>query len=230
MILFTRTAPGRPPRSAGLKVDEQGAVVGWQSSGQRVGRFGRTLDDGERDALVAALAAAAGAPPGAAPEGASGGGATEQVNAEGFGLSLGAGVVPPEPAATLVRLLRDLHTDLLDHPVAALELDVSTGSPATASLRHVGDQAIVVRLVDVSVRTSNFDADSAIADQSTVGLGVSIEGPVEPGWTQSIDGLEIGEPIAGGFRTVKVDGAAVDFEGDGAARPAELAWMDGDDE
>ncbi|MDO9456256.1 hypothetical protein [Nocardioides sp.] len=232
MIRFTRTEPGRPPRTAGLEVDDAGEVVGWETAGDRVGRFGRTLLADELEALRGAVETAAAAAPGdlevAAPGGA---GASEQVNADGVGVFLDAGAEPPALAADLVALLRELHVDLLGHPVAALELHVSGSptDPGTAALRHLGEEALVVRTGGASARASVFDAGSAVVDQSATTVEVDVDGPVDPGWTHPLSGLEVGAPVAGGFRTVKVDGVAVDVDGSGVPRPVELVWMDGDD-
>jgi hypothetical protein len=230
-IRLTRTSHGTPPLSMGIEIDDAGRAAGWQTSGNRVGRFAHSLSERELKALDRALAAAKEAEIEAAPDSASQvqppSGAVEQLTANGLpDLVLDAHEKPPAGFKDLVKLLRKLREKLADSPVAAIELSVA-GPPFDAQLRHVGQQSVTVRMGTLSVKATLFKRDSSIADSKTYTVDASgVDGPVGPGWTLPlVDDLAIDAPGKGRFLTVSVGAPEVDALGDGVLRSAQFVWM-----
>jgi hypothetical protein len=222
-VRMTRTTPGRPPQSLGVEVDDAGRATGYQTAGNRVGRFARELTAEERDALAAAAREAAAAdlaavPP---PTGASEQLLTDDVDARFDPLR------PPAGLAGIVEVLRALREDLAGSPVAAIALEVG-GSPPAAALRHVGTEPLTVRAATLTVTATLFDADSGIAgtaEHTVDASGVGDE--IGPGWRLPlVADVGVAAPGKGGFRTVTVTGAEADAVGDGVLHRVELGWMD----
>ncbi len=225
IVRLTRTSGGTAPQFSGVEIDDGFAAQAWQTSGHRVGRFARPLSSTERTALRRALTAAASAPP-APPPALRPGAVTEQITADGLDLLLDAHRPPSGGACDLVELLRTLHQDLADSPVAAVELEV-TAPPLTARLRHVGTQPLAVRLGSLTLQATVFDEDSGIVDSVSRRIPApEPDGSVAPGWSLPlVDDLAVPEPVEGGFLTVTVGPAEVDVLGDGVLRRAEFGWM-----
>jgi hypothetical protein len=229
-IRLTRTSHGGPPLFLGIEIDDDGRAAGWQTSGNRVGRFARELSTRERSTLERALTSArsAGAPAGLDPTSQvqPPSGATEQLTANDLpAVVLSAHQKPPAGFKDLFKLLRKLRDQLADSPVAAIELRVD-GPPFDAQLRHLGHQPVTVRMGTLGVKATLFKRDSAIADSKTYTVDAGVNGPVGPGWTLPlVDDLAIDAPRKGGFLSVSVGTAEVDALGDGVLRSAEFVWM-----
>jgi hypothetical protein len=229
-VRLTRTSHGTLPESAGIEIDDDGRATGWQTSGSRVGRFARDLLAQERDALERALSSARAADAPAAPDPNAvrpPSGATEQLIADGLpGVALDEQATPPPGFKKLVRLLLKLRDDLVESPVAAIELLVD-GPPFGARLRHVGPEPVRVRMGTLTVLATLFKRNSAIEDSKTYTVDASeVNGPVRPGWTLPlVDELGIDAPRKGRFLTVSVGTPEVDALGDGVLRSVEFSWM-----
>jgi len=225
-VRLTRTAGGTAPQFSGVEVDDGFDAFAWQTTGHRVGRFARSLTSRVRRALERALAAAAETEPVAPPD-LRPGGVVEQVIAEGIDLVLDAHASPPVGVGDLVGLLRGLHEDLADTPVAAIELEVEpAGSSPAARLRHVGKTPLTLRMTSPTLQATVFDADSAVLDSASVTVEASLDEPVGAGWTLPLaDSLGVPAPVDDGFLTVIVGPAEVDVLGDGVLRRAEFGWM-----
>ena len=229
-VRLTRTSHGTLPESAGIEIDDNGRATGWQTSGNRVGRFARDLTAQEQVALDRALTSARGAdapapPDPNAPKPPSG--ATEQLIADELpGVVLDDLATPPPGFKKLVRLLLSLRDDLVDSPLAAIELAVD-GPPFRAELRHVGSEPVRVRIGTLTVLATLFKRNSAIEDSKTYTVDASeVEGPLWPGWTLPlVDELGIDTPRKGRFLTVSVGTPEVDALGDGVLRSVEFSWM-----
>lgn len=225
MIRYVTNTPGPRAHSCGVEIDDDFTAAGWQTDGDRVGRFRRPLTAAERRTIERSLTAARdvdATPPAPGPR--RPGSTTERIIAEGVDLSVGTDV--PGPAADLVDRLRDLQAALADSPVAALALEV-TGAPRRGRLRHVGDEPMVVRMTSLTVTVAVFGPDSALID--TVDRTVDASGTgdrIRPGWTLSL-GEDLDGPAvpAGGFLTVTVAGAQADVQGDGILREVEWGWV-----
>jgi hypothetical protein len=229
-VRLTRIAHGHRRQSEGLEIDEEGHATGWQNSGQKVGRFARTLSAEERQTLDRALAGAREAVSGAVPDPPPSvlppSGVTEALVADG-----GVDVVlntdaPPPGLGDLVALLLAVREDLADHPVAALTLEV-TGPPYAAALRHAGSEPLVVRLGPLTVKGAVLDEDDVVLDRTSLRVdAVNVDGPVGPGWTLPLaDDLGLALPRTGGVLTLTVGNPEVDIRGDGVLQPTELGWM-----
>ncbi len=222
---LTRTTHGTRTSEVGVEVDDAGHARAWQTSGHRVGTFARDLTPAERTALADASRAARDADAPAVDGGPSA--SREQLVADGMpDVVLDGQASAPAGFADLVGVLRRLRTDLADDPVAAIELDVHDG----AAVRHVGTSPVVVRLgASLSVEVTVFDADSAIADQTTHPVDVDpLHGPVGPGWELPlVADLGVRDRPGDGFVTVRVGPVEVDALGDGVLRATELTWSDG---
>jgi hypothetical protein len=228
-VRLTQTATGRPPRSYGIQIDDDGHATGWQTAGHRVGTFARELSGSERARLERALTAArnAGAP--AAPAGGPipPSSATDQLVADGLpDLVLSSGAQAPPGYDELYQLLLELRESIAESPLAAIELDVS-GSPLSARLRHVGSGPVTTRMATLTVQATLFDRDSSIVDSATHTIDASgATGQVGPGWNLSLaDDLGVKPPRKGGFLTVTVGTPEVDALGDGVLRGTEFSWM-----
>lgn len=224
-IRYSTNTPGPRAQSSGVEIDDEFTAVGWQTDGDRVGRFRRPLTVAERRALEQALDAARDAGAATPARGPRRPGATtERIIADGVDLTIGAQV--PAAAAELVDRLRDLQAQLPDSPVAAVALEV-TGPPLGGRLRHVGDQPVGVRMTSLTVTVAVFGPDSALVD--TVDRTVDASGTgerVSPGWTLPLAEDLGGPPVpAGGFVTVTVAGAQADVLGDGIFRDVEWGWV-----
>jgi hypothetical protein len=229
-VRLTRNAYGHRRQSEGLEVDDEGRATGWQSSGQQVGRFARTLSAQERETLDRALARAQEAVSDAAPEAPPAvlppSGVTEALVADG-GVDVVLGTdAPPPGLEDLVALLLAVREDLADHPVAALALEV-TGPPYAAALRHTGSEPLTVRLGPLTVKGALLDEDDVVLDRTSLRVDAGdVDGPVGPGWALRLsDDLGWGSPRTGGFLTLTVGTPEVDVRGDGVLRPTELGWM-----
>lgn len=224
-IRYVTNTPGPRAHSSGVEIDDDFTAAGWQTDGDRVGRFRRALTAAERRALEHALDAARDVgtmPPATGPR--RPGATTERVIADGVDLTVGSEV--PAAAADLVDRLRDLQAALPDSPVAAVALEVTEG-PLGGRLRHVGDEPVGVRMTSLTVTVAVFGPDSALID--TVDHTVDATGTgdrIEPGWTlplaEDLDGPAV---PAGGFVTVTVTGAQADVLGDGIFRDVEWGWV-----
>lgn len=228
-VRLTRTSHGTVPESAGIEIDDGGYATGWQTSGNRVGRFARELSAQERVALDRALTSAKDADAPATPDPNAAkppSGATEQLIADHLSVVLDEHATPPPGFKKLVRLLLSLREDLAESPVAAIELEMD-GPPFRAQLRHVGTQPMRVRMGTLSVQATLFKRNSAIEDSKTYAVDASgVNGPVGPGWTLPlVDELAIDAPREGRFLTVSVGAPEVDALGDGVLRSVEFSWM-----
>jgi hypothetical protein len=229
-VRLTRTSHGTLPESVGIEIDDGGRATGWQTSGNRVGRFARDLSAQERVALDRALTSAREADAPAAPDPNAvkpPSGATEQLIADGLsGVVLDERAAPPPGFKKLVRLLLRLREDLVESPLAAIELGVD-GPPFRAQLRHVGLEPVRVRMGTLTVLATLFKRNSAIEDSKTYTVDASgVNGPVAPGWTLPlVDDLAIDTPRKGRFLTVSVGTPEVDALGDGVLRSVEFSWM-----
>lgn len=224
-IRYVVNSPGPRAQYSGVQIDDDSTAVGWQTDGDRVGRFRRALTPTERRALRRALDAARdarSAPPAAAPR--RPGATTERVIADGVDLTAGAEV--PPAAADLVDRLRELQGRLSGSPVAAVALEV-TGPPWTARLRHVGDEPVAVRMASLTLTVAVFGPDGALidtVDRAVDGSGVGDR--VGTGWTLSlVEDLDRPAVPAGGFATLTVAGAQADVRDDGILREVEWGWV-----
>ncbi len=226
-LRLTRTTHGARTASATLEIDGDRASCA-QASGQRVGRFARSLSTRERRALDRALAAAASAEPPAPPAGPfRPSGTVEQLIGDGLPeLVLDSAATPPGAFKDLLRLLFRLRENLGESPVAVIELEVA-GTPPGARLRHLGSDPIRLRISTLTLTTTLFGPDSAIVDTSSEVVEASaVDGQVGPGWAiPLVSDLGVAAPAKGGFLTVTVGTAEVDALGDGVLRPAVLSWM-----
>ena len=237
-LRLTLSAYGSSHLEIGLVVDDDGHVTGWQTSGWRVGRFGRELTATERASLAAALEAAshstrpepaegqdADSPP-TAPRPPSG--STEQLVAHGLpDATFASNATPPPGFEDLIEVLRGVREHIAEFPVAAIELDVS-GSPLSARLRHVGTEPVDVRSDDeLLIEAVVYDEDYLEVERAAP--PVSSAGPngaVFPGWELDlVDRLDLSPPPRGGFVSISVGSLRVDSLGDGVLRQAEFSWV-----
>lgn len=227
MITYVRSEPGTPPRSEGLEVDDDGYAVAWRTAGNRVGRFARPLTAAERDELESARTVAAGDPDDdQAPRPAGASGVSELVRAEGVALTCDPDAVPSAVVA-LVERLRTLLDDLVDSPVAALELAIepaADGGSTAVALRHLGDQPVTVRVATLTARATTFDAGSGIVEDTRDDVVVDLDGPVGAGWSVTFDDLHLPEVEEGGFQTVRLDPLTAVVRDQDGPRQVELGW------
>lgn len=224
-IRYVTTSPGPRPQSYGVEIGDDFTALGWQTFGDRVGRFRRALTATERQAVERALDAARVAgptPPAGGPR--RPGATTERIIADGVDLVVGDDT--PAGATGLVDRLRDLQADLADSPVAAVELEV-TAPPLGGRLRHVGAEPIAVRVASLTVSVAVFGPDNALVDTVDRTVGASVVGDlIKSGWTLTLaDDLGAPPVPAGGFLTVTVGGAELDVLADGILRAVEWGWV-----
>jgi hypothetical protein len=210
-----RRAGGQPPSDAEL-LDLDGAefTLVRTIGGPRVGCFaGRVLGDvvATVDRLAAAVAAQgdlATVPPRDA--------ALETLELGGVRLRGGHHQRPDGAWAEAIALARRLVDELTDSPVAALGLDV-VDDGATARVRHLGDEPVVVDLAGATARADHTAGDGRLLGSWQGDVHPLAVNPVEtgPGWALDV-GLVHGFTLAPGdvltvilvFGLV-VDGAAV---------------------
>jgi hypothetical protein len=220
---------GGPPQWLGVEVDDDDQARSWQTSGGTVGRFSRALLPKERTALRRAITAAKkavaeGGQPNATDRVWKPEGSTEQLSADGLpALELDPHEDPPKGFGSLLRVLRTLLGDLVDSPVAAIALEVD-GTPPRARLRHVGPEAVDVRLGSLSVEAHLFDEGDAIVDSAALRVdGPAQAAEVGSGWSFGLsDNLGIAAPTKGQFLVVSVE-LELDANGDGVLRRARLS-------
>lgn len=225
-IRYGMNTPGPRAQYSGVEIDDDFTAVGWQTDGDRVGRFRRALTAAERRSLERALQAARRAgptPPAKGPRRPGAG--TERIIADGVDLTVGPDV--PADAAELVDRLRDLQADLTDSPVGAIALEVTTGPRLQVRLRHVGAEPVGVQMTSLTVSVAIFGSDSALVDTVDRTVDASdVADRVAPGWTLApADDLDPPAVPAGGFVTVTVTGAQADVLGDGIRRAVEWGWV-----
>jgi len=232
-VRLTRSSAshGGAPQWLGVEVDDVGQARSWQNAGGSVGRFARALLPKERTALTRAIssakkAVAAGGESDATEHLWKPDGSTEQLSAGGLPeLEFDPHEDPPKGFGSLLRVLRTLMGDLVDSPVAALALEVR-GDPLKARLRHMGSEAVQVRLGALSVESTLFDQDSTIIDRAAL----RVEGPSEAaevgtGWVFELgDELGIAIPRKGQFLVVSTE-LESDADGQGVLRKARLSRM-----
>lgn len=226
-IRYVSTTPGPRAQSSGVEIDDEFTAFAWQTDGETIGRFRRSLDAAERDGLTRALDAARRtepAPPAGGPRRPGAG--SERIVADGVDVTVGSEADPA--AADLVDRLRELADRLTGSPVAAVVLEV-TGPPWTVRLRHSGDADISVRAPTLTVSVAAFGPDSELLDSTdrTVESGADATGEdrVGPGWTLDLIENDDSPAVpAGGFATVTVTGAEADVRGDGILRRIEWGW------
>ena len=225
-VRYHTNSPGPRAQYSGVEIGDDFTAVGWQTDGDRIGRFRRALTADERRALERALQAARGAgptPPAKGPRRPGAG--TERIIADGVDLTVGPDV--PAAAADLVDRLRDLQADLTDSPVGAIALEVTTGPPLQARLRHVGAEPMEVQMASLTVSVAVFGPDSELVDTLDRTVDASEVGDrVAPGWALApVEELEPPTVPAGGFATITVTGAQADVLGDGILRAVEWGWV-----
>lgn len=223
------SSPGRPAQNLGVEIDDNGWGASWQTSGGRVGRFGRALHASEQAALKRALAAAKKSTwdPATAPEPVwSSGGSTEHLRADGLpALALDPNAPAPKGYGGLLRVLRTLRGDLTDSPIAAVSFEVD-GDPQRAQLRHLGTDPVTVQLGTLVLEAHLFGADGALLKSAKF----TVEGPADPfeigpGWAFAL-GAELGlpGPEAKQMMVARVE-ITSDVLGDGLLRRSELSWV-----
>ena len=216
---------GRPATNIGIEVQDDGRASSWQTSGQRVGRFGRMLTATERAALRRALTTAANSPsPTPDPTRVwTADGSTEHLTSPGLpSLEFEPNDKPPKGFAALIRFLRSLQESLLESPLGAIALEVD-GKPLGARLVHLGQEPMAVRLGEIAMEAVLFGADSAIVDRTET----SVVGPTEssvvgPGWQFPLsEQLGIAQPKPKQMLVVNLV-VHVDALGEGTGRPCAL--------
>jgi len=225
-VRYHTNSPGPRAQYSGVEIGDDFTAVGWQTDGDRIGRFRRALTADERRAMERALQAARRAgptPPAKGPRRPGAG--TERIIADGVDLIVGPDV--PAAAADLVDRLRDLQADLTASPVGAIALEVTTGPPLQARLRHVGAEPMDVQMASLTVSVAVFGPDSELVDTLDRTVDASEVGDrVAPGWALApADDLDPPAVPAGGFLTVTVTGAQADVLGDGIQRAVEWGWV-----
>lgn len=230
-VRMTSITYGHQVDESSIEVDDDFRATGWQDSGSVVGRFARDLTATERTRLQRALASAVEAAAGLdRPDPGrrrSPSGYLEQVTADGLDVVIEGNDEPPAGVEPLVELLTGLRENLLESPVAAVELVVS-GSPLGARIRHAGGEPIALRGGSLTVESTAFDRDSSVVGGTTQTVEVpGLDGPVEAGWELPLtDDLGLPKRPKGGFLTVSVGPLEVDSRGDGILRETALSWMD----
>jgi hypothetical protein len=195
---------GRPPADdEALEIAPDGAFTARRTvGGGRVGRFAGRLDAAVVDKLSAAVDAV-----GAGDDltiATPADGATEVVEAAGRTGQFGSNEKPPVPWKALVDRLRTLlDGEVLEHPVAALEVVATT---RTARLGHIGTEPLDVDVASVAVRAVRLDEGGAVlgrwngslgpvADEDTkAAAGAAQRVTAGPGWEQELPfrhGLEL---------------------------------------
>jgi hypothetical protein len=212
----------------GVEVDDHGHATGWQTGGVRVGRFARELTWAEQAALDEAMQnlsydGGPGAATGDAPTAPSG--VAEQLVGDGLHATFDPVSGPPPGLEPLVAILTSVRDDLVESPVAAVELSVS-GS-RDVRLRHAGSEPIRLRADGpLRVDITAYDADNTLIDTETHSADVTGLGDeVAPGWEQTLlDRIALTAP-SGGWLSVSVSSLDVDALGDGVLRKADLSWV-----
>lgn len=195
-----------------LEVDDDGTWRALVTSGERVGRFGGTLDGGALDDLKAGVAAAADAGPPTRQDPWPAGGAVETFWAGDVVAQLGQGEEPPEAWRGVVVRCRGLLAGATDAPVAALE----ASAEGDGSLRHAGTEPLPTDGSGFSVEATLYGPDSARLGSWTTAVPDPGDGTVPPGWEAPLGLSGSGFQPSGG-QTV---GVSVSFAlGEGLPRP-----------
>ncbi len=116
-------------------------------------------------------------------------------------LVLGVYDDPPPDWESLVATLRKLIDALLDQPVAAIALDVAV-APPTASLRHVGSQALSPDPPTVELTVIVWDADGHVAAERRLTIPVP-EVATATDWELPLP-LDVPAPTSGQWLQVDV--------------------------
>jgi hypothetical protein len=235
-LRLTLSYYGSSTLEIGLVIDDDGHVTGWQTSGWRVGRFGRDLTAEERTELKRAVdlartaAAERAQDPPSEPAAVSHppSGATEQLVADGLpDATFASNADPPAGFEALITVLRGVREELAETPVAAIELEVS-GSSLRCRLRHVGSEPITVRGGgQLRLEALVYDKDYLVIESENHTVETQgLDGAVSVGWElELVERLALPTPPRGGFQSVRASSLGVDSLGDGVLRQADFSWV-----
>lgn len=162
-LLYERQGGTPPSDDERLEIEDDGRFRMWRTVGSaRVGRFAGRIpaSDGAALALDAGAAAAAGGRDITPPRDA----ALETITVGDVISTMGHHELPPPPWGPLVKRLRDLLDGLTDQPEAAVALEVNPDA-TVVRLRHLGQQALALDVVDPSIDITIFEPNGAQGDR-----------------------------------------------------------------
>ena len=195
-----------------MEVDEDGAWRALVTSGERVGRFGGRLGDGDLDDLKEEVAAStrAGAPAREDPWPA--GGLVETFWAGEVVAQLAQDEEPDEAWRALVGRCRQLLAAAPGSPLAALEASAA----GDGAVRHVGSEPLATDGSGFTVEATLYGPDSSLLGSYATTVPGPGDGVVPPGWEAPL-GLSASGLAPTGGQTV---GVSVGFAlGAGLPRP-----------
>jgi hypothetical protein len=195
-VITFRRSGGMPPGSdEWLQIDADGRFrMRRVDAVGAIGSFAGALDEETHRRVMAEADECAGAPgPGEpGPGGAPGPGGpppavvpdsvTERVDVDAHSESLGSYDEPTGACAPLVTDLRALLDALIEHPVAALALEVA---PPRAVLRHRGRTALRLEAEPIEVTTVHWDVDGSVLAQEQARVPAAAQ-DVAPGWELTV--------------------------------------------
>lgn len=191
LVHYERKGGRAPSQYEQLDISEDGAFRLWRTAGSdRVGAFAGTLDDAERAALAAEVAAAdpeAAPPPARRPHAL-----TEYLGAGTTTAVFDPYDEPAGPWGTLLTRLRRLLDELTAAPRAALEAAVD-GDAHALTLRRLGDAPLHVDFDDGGVTVEVFGADQQLERTWQAP-------PLEDGPLERAPGVEVRVPLLDGER------------------------------
>jgi hypothetical protein len=218
-ILTYVRAGGSPPRDdESLEVDADGNFRLRRTIGTtRVGEFGGTLPPSEAAALRQAAAGLDDVPaPDETDDARTPGAPTESIETISGAIVVASDAEQPAAIAALFDTVRALTDDLVEFPLAAIEL-TARRTPPGASLRSVGATAATVDLASLTTLATVTDADGrTLQTWSSPPSTVRAPEPAAEGWTRdlALDASRLDRASARGNRlTVRVELGIVDAGG-----------------
>ena len=159
LVRYLRRGGRAPADDESLEIASDGSFTARRTvGGKRIGRFAGRLDKTTIEELRTAVEGVAAAGDLAIKTPLDG--ATEVIEAGGRTGQFGSNEQPKAPWRDLVDRLRSLlDTEIIEHPVAAIELAATTRS---ARLRHAGAEPLQVDLASINVRAVRLDAEGAV--------------------------------------------------------------------
>jgi hypothetical protein len=193
LIEFSRVG-GRPPADdEAVTIADDGSFQAHRTlGGRRIGRFAGMLPAASLKALRRAVEAVRDAEDVAIPTPADG--ATETVTlGRRDRARFGSNERPPKPWSALVTRLRDILRDVVvEHPVAALELQDIEGG---VRLARLGEGTLEVDLAGASYRATRLDRQGIPVGRSNGGLDPVAAGEARGAWTAAGPGWTLDVPL-----------------------------------
>lgn len=206
LVAFRRIGGSPPPEREMLEIDDDGEARLWRSIGHVVGRFGGPAPHvGKLRELVKAAESVD--PPDEAEDAEVPADAPiEEIEVGGRTVSFEEGVDPDGPWGALAKACRNLMTELLDQPLAAIR--IAAHDAGSIRLEHVGSAAVTVEL-DAAEAKLELWRDRRLASHASTGPLGGGRLDAGPGWTLDIDVRGI-DPGDGGRLTARVEFVADD--------------------